>query len=62
MPSYCGQKSIQRGVWTGSLGPLINGLTHPVFQYFQSASHGTVVTVAIPAAAAAMAEARALGL
>jgi hypothetical protein len=33
------------------LGPLINRLTHPVFQYFQFASHGTVATVAMLAVA-----------
>jgi hypothetical protein len=46
------------------LGPLTNGLTYYPVQYssFQFASHSTVVTVAMPAAAvvvAAVAEARA---
>lgn len=54
VPSYRGQ--IQNSAEFG-LGPLINGLTYPVFQYFQFACHGTVVTVAIPAVA--VAEARA---
>jgi hypothetical protein len=30
------------GVWGGTANKRINGLTYPVFQYFQFASHGTL--------------------